>query len=164
MTSSWAAHWNLEEPRRRTPDLLANRVAGETGPRFPPQRMIDRCSNADWTNVRLPFQREGSIIRVRGKVRLTPIIGSGEAADIGASRRPSQSKPALSGTYPCPSRLGQTWIGSRPLRYAGGFRVKALESPVSPGDAAPEMNRAGVRPQGSFRGGARPGSGGSCTP
>jgi hypothetical protein len=55
-----------------------------------------------------------------------PVIGSGAAADIGASRRLSQSKPALSGTYPCPSRLGQTWIGSRPLKYAGGFRCAGL--------------------------------------
>ena len=50
-------------------------------------------------------------------------IGSGEAADIGASRRLSHSNQALSGTYPCPSRLGQTWIGNRP-RNAGGFRFQ----------------------------------------
>ena len=50
-------------------------------------------------------------------------IGSGEAADIGASRRSGHSNPALSGTYPCPSRLGQTWIGNRPLR-CGRFSLR----------------------------------------
>ena len=50
----------------------------------------------------------------------SPLIGPGEAADIGASRRPDHSEPALSGTYPCPSRLGQP--GSEAARSnVGGF-------------------------------------------
>src|SRR5437763_4454293 len=78
-----------------------------------------------------------------GKGSPNPYIGSGEAADIGASRRPSQSKPALSGTYPCPSRLGQTWIGSRPLKMRAVFVNPEVVS-AGAGSRAREVREGGI--------------------
>ncbi len=65
----------------------------------------------------------GTIGRGRGSLcayRMATHIGSGEAADIGASRRPSHLNGPF-GTYPCPSRLGHTWIGSRPQSMRAVF-------------------------------------------
>src|SRR5436305_8507118 len=94
---------------------------------------MDECSIADSV-----FSLHDSLW---GEVRLGPHIGSGEAADIGASRRPGQSnRPFQART---PARPDWAKPGSEAARSnAGGFR---LTTPTRGSSAA------GTRPTGQSR-------------